>query len=141
MDLRFTEEQQLLGIATGQSIVTIAWHEPEGGPGPDGIRARAEGDRITGTKILVPYASSATTILTLARTDRGIGLFEVDPANVEMQKTPSMAADPQYQVELSNTPATPIADDGWSKFEHAMSDGLIALAASAVGGAERAHEM
>jgi alkylation response protein AidB-like acyl-CoA dehydrogenase len=52
-----------------------------------------------------------------------------------------MGADAEYIVRFDDTPAERIAEDGWSRFEDAMTDGLIALAAFAVGGAERAHEM
>jgi alkylation response protein AidB-like acyl-CoA dehydrogenase len=134
-------EGWLTRIASGDAILTLAWHEPDGGPGPDGVQLEAENDSLTGTKILVPYARSATAILTLARTGDGIGLYLVDPIDVEIELTPSMSAEPAYQVEFRSTPATKIAEAGWSAFEDAMTDGLIALAGYAVGGAERAHEM
>src|SRR5207247_1378227 len=76
---RLAPAELLPGIAGGETIVTLAWHEPDGGSGPDGVRMRADDGTLTGTKILVPYASAATDLLVLARTDDGVGLFRIDP--------------------------------------------------------------
>jgi alkylation response protein AidB-like acyl-CoA dehydrogenase len=133
--------QWLPRIASGEAIVSTAWLEPDGGEDPDGIRLQADGDRLTGEKTRVPFATSATRLLTLVRTDDGIGLFLVDPADAEATQVRVMGSDAEYLVRFDNTPAERIAGHGWALFEDGMQDGLIALAAFAVGGAERAHEM
>jgi alkylation response protein AidB-like acyl-CoA dehydrogenase len=128
-------------IASGEAIASLAWLEPDGGEGPDGVQLRTDGDELTGEKIRVPFATSATRLLTLARTDDGIGLFLVDPAETEATQVRVMGSDAESLVRFDGTPAERIAGDGWALFEDAMQDGLIALAAFAIGGAERAHEM
>jgi alkylation response protein AidB-like acyl-CoA dehydrogenase len=128
-------------IAIGEAIVSVAWLEPERGENPEGVQLRRDGDRLTGEKIRVPFATSATRLLTLARTDDGIGVFLVDPEDTETTQVRVMGSDAEFIVRFDNTPAERVAGDGWAQFEDAMQDGLIALAAFAVGGAERAHEM
>jgi alkylation response protein AidB-like acyl-CoA dehydrogenase len=146
-----TDEQRtawLPKIAEGQAVLTWAWFEPEGGAGPDGIQLTAESDgdrlRLSGTKILVPFASSATRIVTLARTGEGVAAFLVDPATpgVEITQEGTLAADASYRVTFDG--ADVAASDrigGWDAVQEAMVDGLIALAAYALAGAGRAHEM
>jgi alkylation response protein AidB-like acyl-CoA dehydrogenase len=141
-----TDEQKaawLPKIASGESIVTLAWHEPESSSGPVGINLRADGDSLTGTKILVPYASSAERLLVLARSSDGIGVWLVDPSSpgVTLTQTFSMGSEADYQVELSSAPGERLPGDGWAHLESALDDGLIAIASAAIGGAERAHEM
>ena len=141
-----TEEQQqawLPRIASGEAIVTVAWHEPEGSSGPEGIRLPAHGGKLTGTKIMVPYASSADAILVLAREGAVVAAHLVDPTadGVTLTQTPSMGSEADYQLDLADTPGDRLPGDGQTILDEAMADGLIAIAAYAIGGAERAHEM
>jgi alkylation response protein AidB-like acyl-CoA dehydrogenase len=153
-----TEEQKqdwLPRIAAGEAVLTTAWLEPERGCGPEGVQATAERDgesyRLNGTKMLVPFAASATRLLTLARTgpgDEDIDLFPVDPrsTDISIQPLTAMAQDAESLVAFdgAEVPASDrIGDEGsgWRTWEHAAVDGLIALAAYAVGGAARAHEL
>ena len=130
-------------IAAGEAIVTLAWHEPESSSGAEGIQATAKEGRLDGVKIVVPFASSAERLLVLARDGDGIGAFLVDPAaeGVTLTQTLTMGSGAEYQVELSEAPGERLPGDGWSALESALDDGLIAIAAYAIGGAERAHEM
>ncbi|MGH2674496.1 MAG: acyl-CoA dehydrogenase family protein [Actinomycetota bacterium] len=136
-------------IAEGKAILTTAWFEPEASSGPEGIGLTAEQDgdrfRLTGTKILIPFASSATRILVLGRElDGDVGVFPVDPAgsgvNVEREQT--LAADASYRITFDG--AEIAASDrigSWDAWQETLVDGFIALAAFALAGAERAHEM
>ena len=84
-----TEEQKrewLPRIVTGDAILSTGWLEPRNGFGPRGVQAtaKADGDEfvLDGVKWHVPFASSATAIVVLARTgdgERDIDLFLVDP--------------------------------------------------------------
>ena len=94
-------------IAAGEAIVTPAWFEPENSCGPTGIQMRAEPDgdgyRLTGTKRHVPFASSASAFVVLARTGDAPGdvdLFLVDPATdgVTLDQQLTVASDTQFQV-------------------------------------------
>jgi alkylation response protein AidB-like acyl-CoA dehydrogenase len=141
-----TDEQRaawLPRIASGEAIVTLAWHEPEASSGPEGIRTTATDDRLTGEKIVVPYAGSADAVLALAREDDGMGAYLVDPRaeGVAITQTMSMASEADFQVSLDGAAGERLPGDGWAHLEEAMNDGLIAISAYAIGGAERAHEM
>jgi alkylation response protein AidB-like acyl-CoA dehydrogenase len=142
-------------IATGEAILTPAWLEPKGGFGPKGIQLRAVLDgsqyRINGTKQHVAFAAAATRLLVLVRTGDGeqdIDLLLVDPKapGVELTQQYSLAADTQYKVVFKDV-RVPTADrvgtahSGWSTWNAVMRDGIILLAAQAIGGAQRALEM
>jgi len=153
-----TDAQQrewLPRIASGEAIVTPAWLEPDGGFGPRGVRlaARADGDgfALTGVKRHVPFASAANRLLVLARTgaaDGAVDLFLVDPqaAGVSLAQQKSLAADTQYEVRFDGVrvPASArvgAAGAGWATWDRVMHDGIVLLAALAMGGAERALEI
>jgi alkylation response protein AidB-like acyl-CoA dehydrogenase len=135
-------------IAGGDAILTVAWLEPERSATPAGVAMRADGGRISGEKIMVSFASSASALLVLARTGDGptdVGLFLVDPASdgVSMRQTTTLASDASYLVAFDRAEAEPLGEPsrGWAAFDDVMTDGLIALACYASGGAGAAHEM
>ena len=141
-----TEEHQrewLPRIATGEAIVTVAWHEPNASSGPEGIRLEALGGRLTGTKIIVPYAGVADGLLVLAREGEVLAVYLVDPQadGISIEQTASMASEADFQVNLDGVEAARLPGDGRAILDEAMADGLIAIAAYAIGGAQRAHEM
>jgi alkylation response protein AidB-like acyl-CoA dehydrogenase len=142
-------------IAKGEAILTPAWLEPERGYGPVGVQAKAEVDgsgfKLSGVKRHVHFASSAARLLVLARTgknERDVDIFLVEPDadGVKLTQQMSLASDTQYKVELSNV-AVPAsarigsAGSGWATWNDVMHDGIIMVAAQAIGGADRALEM
>ncbi len=142
-------------VASGQAILTPAWLEPKHGYGPGGVQMKAVADgeiyRLDGTKLHVCFASSATRLLVLARTGEGeqdIDLLLVDPTSpgIELTQQFSLASDTQYQVDFVDV-RVPSANrigaarSGWAAWNTVMHDGIILLAAQAIGGAERALEM
>src|SRR4051812_9089797 len=72
-------------IAAGDSIVTVAWLEPDGGFSRRGIATEASRDGagyvLTGTKRHVPFARAADSLLVLAAAGGDIVLLLVDPAS------------------------------------------------------------
>lgn len=136
-------------IATGESILSVAWLEPDRGFGERGVAATAtpdgDGYRITGAKRHVVFASSAEALLTLARTDEGVSLFLVpgDGDGVTLTQQFSLASDTQYDVTLDGAAGELVGapGDGWGIWHDVMLDGVILLAAWAAGGAQAAHEM
>src|SRR5438067_300907 len=134
------EAQQLAwlpAVASGQAVLTTAWLEPEGGSGPAGVQMTAEpagdGYRLSGTKILVPFAASATRLITLARTGPGdVDVFLVDPEapGLSIEPVAAMAGDPESLVRFDGVEvaAADRLPGGWAAWEEASTDGLIALA-------------
>ena len=142
-------------ITSGEQILTPAWLEPEGGFTPLGVQTRAaasgESFTINGTKRHVGFAAAAGRLLVLARTGdepTDIDLFLVDPGapGVRLVQRFSIASDTQYDVVLDGV-VVPAADrlgpagSGWSTWQEVLGDGLVLLAAQAIGGAERALEL
>jgi alkylation response protein AidB-like acyl-CoA dehydrogenase len=147
--------QWLPAIASGEAILSAAWLEPKGGFGARGVQleARRDGDAwlLSGRKWHVPYASSAERLLVLARTgeaDERIDLFLVDPRarGVALVQQHTLGSECQYEVRLD---AVRVAESdrigepgsGWRAWHETMLDGIILLAAQAIGGADRALEM
>jgi len=142
-------------IVSGDAIVTTAWLEPGNGFGAKGVQTRAVADGgefvLDGIKWHVPYAQASTAILVLARTGDGendIDLFLVDTAaaGVTLDQQLTLASDTQFAVTLSGVrvPASARvggAGSGWATWNETMLDGIIMLAAQAVGGAKYALEI
>ncbi|MCF2528391.1 acyl-CoA dehydrogenase family protein [Yinghuangia soli] len=153
-----TDEQRqewLPKIADGSAVVTTAWVEPDRGYGPKGVALTAarDGDGwvLSGVKRHVPYANSADRILVLARTGTGaedITLFLLDPtaAGVTLTAQRTVASDTQHRLDLDGVRVGPDAvvgnvDGGWPVWSEVLHDGIILLAALAVGGARRVLEI
>jgi alkylation response protein AidB-like acyl-CoA dehydrogenase len=146
-----SEEQKqawLPKIADGSAILTTAWYEPSRGQGEAGIalEAKADGDDflLTGVKRSVPYAGVASQLVVLARTSAGVDLFLVDPASEGVTLTfhCSQGREPHYRIDfdgarVSSSDRIGAAGTGWATWDKVMHDGIILLASSAVGGADR----
>jgi len=148
------KRQWLPQIASGEAIVTPAWLEPRGGFGPAGIRLTASGTgnlTLKGTKRHVLFAKAATRLLVLARTGSGptdVDLLLVDPAapGVTLTQQMTVASDAQYEVDFRDVPVAATerigaARGGWALWNDVMHEGIVLLAAQAMGGAERALEI
>ncbi len=153
-----SEEQKahwLAAISSGVSVLSVAWLEPEGGFGPAGIATRAEPDgdgfRVTGTKRHVPFAAAAQRLVVLARTGdqpEEVDLFVIDPTapGVRLTQQFSIASDTQYQVDLDDVAAAATerigpAGSGWATWDEVMHEGIVLLAAQAMGGAGQALDI
>jgi alkylation response protein AidB-like acyl-CoA dehydrogenase len=153
-----SEEQRgewLPRIASGDVVVAPAWLEPDRGYGAVGVQLEAtperDGFRLSGVKRHVPFAAAASQLLVLARTgpgDADVDLFLVDPASegVRCRQQLSMASDAQFRVDFEgvHVPASNRlgpAGSGWATWDRALLEGVVLLAAQAIGGAERALEM
>jgi alkylation response protein AidB-like acyl-CoA dehydrogenase len=149
------KEAWLPKLVSGEAIFTPAWLEPKGSYGPKGVQVRAtfdgNGYRLSGTKQHVAFASATTRLLVVARTgdgERDIDLLLVDPKSpgIELTQQYSLASDTQYEVVFNNV-RVPAADrvggaqSGWATWSSAMQDGIILLAAQAMGGAQQALDM
>lgn len=153
-----TEEQKLEWlprIVTGEAVLTPAWLEPENGFGPKGVQVRAVADAdgfvISGVKRHVSFAKAATRLVVVARTGDApddVDLFLVDPGapGVTLTQQFTIGSDSQYRVELDQVRVTPTdrigsAGSGWATWDAVMHDGIILLAAQAVGGVKYALDI
>ena len=138
-------------IASGDAILTPAWLEPHNGFGPKGVQVRAQvsgdGFSISGTKLHVHFASSADRLLVLARTgdaEKDITVFLVDPSakGVSLTQLKSLSSDTQYRVDFDGVAVSKsdIVGD-WASFDATMYQGVILLAALAVGGSGHALDI
>ena len=142
----------LPGIASGQTIATLAFTEPSGKWDEAGITtpatAAASGDGYTlsGTKSFVIDGSTASLIIVAARTSAGVSLFAVDGGAAGLTRTALSTMDQtrkQAKLEFDNTPATLIGEDGdgWNVLSTVLDLAAVGLAAEQVGGAQFVLEM
>ncbi|HEX5301310.1 MAG TPA: acyl-CoA dehydrogenase family protein [Streptosporangiaceae bacterium] len=145
----------LPGIASGETIATLAFTEDDGSWDPAAIRLAAAKDgeawRLDGHKSFVLDGVTATLILVVAATDAGLSLFAVQPDTVQadtgglsrvtlptMDQTRKLA-----RLEFAATPARLIGSPGDAAaiLDRTLDVAAIALAAEQLGGAQRALDM
>ena len=140
----------LPGIASGETIATVAFTEPNGKWDESGIEATAtaSGDSyaISGTKSFVIDGSIANLIIVAAKTSAGTSLFAVEGDASGLTRTALSTMDQtrkQAKLEFSNTPATLIGADGkgWDTLSATLDLVAIGLAAEQVGGAQMVLDM
>ncbi|HEX6425850.1 MAG TPA: acyl-CoA dehydrogenase family protein, partial [Acidimicrobiales bacterium] len=140
----------LPGIASGETIATLAFTEPSGKWDLSGIEATATkaGDAwtIDGTKMFVLDGHVANLIVVAARTGDGVSLFKVDGDAEGLTRTALATMDQtrkQAKLELAGVPATLIGDEGagGDVLGRVLDLAVVALAAEQVGGAQRVLDM
>src|SRR3954454_6028731 len=98
------QEDWLPKIASGESVVTVAWLEPGGGFGANGVQLTAtptdDGYVLDGVKQHVPFARAADALLVLARSPEGVVLVVVDAGapGLTLEQQLTVASDTQYHV-------------------------------------------
>ena len=149
------KEEWLTRIAAGEAILAPAWLESGNGFGAKGVQLRAirDGDDfvLSGEKRHVQFASAASRLIVLVRSGDGVqdvDLLLVDPnaSGVTLTQQKSLASDTQYKVEFDGVKVSAsdrigAAGTGWKTWDKVMHDGIILLAALAVGGADKALEI
>src|SRR5829696_8882711 len=85
------KKAHLPGIASGETIATLAFTEPSGKWDESGITLEASGSgdsyTLTGTKMFVLDGNTANLIIVAARTENGVSLFSVDGADSTITRT------------------------------------------------------
>src|SRR4029450_11947910 len=136
----------LPGIASGETIATLAFTEPNGKWDESGIEATASQDgdqwRIDGTKMFVLDGHVANLLIVAARTAHGISLFTVDGDAAGLTRTALSTMDQtrkQAKLELAGGPAALLGDEGqgWQVLDRVLDLAAVALAGGAVGGAPK----
>jgi alkylation response protein AidB-like acyl-CoA dehydrogenase len=100
LDLATAEQQDryLAGVAKG-GVLTAALNEP-GAPLPDRPVTTLANNRLTGTKIGVPYAEQAQWMIVTA--DSGVVVVSPKAAGVTLTKTPTSNDSDEYVVTFSD---------------------------------------
>ena len=143
-------DEWLPAISAGEVIVSVAWLEPGRGFGPEGVQlaAAVDGDgwRLNGAKQHVAFARAADQLLVLARTPDGPTNFLVPPTadGVTLDQQLTISSDTQFHVDFDGVRVDRDAlvgspGEAWPVWDDTMHDGIILLAAQAVGGAQYAH--
>ncbi|UCG83153.1 MAG: acyl-CoA/acyl-ACP dehydrogenase [Dehalococcoidia bacterium] len=156
-----SEEQKkdlLPKVAGGEKILTMALTEPSVSYEASAVKTTAvaanDGYVINGTKLFVPDANVADTILCVARTkeaadpEDGITIFlvDADSPGVEVTLLKTLARDKQCEVIFNNVsvPGENILGDldrGWPVVQEMLRKATVAKCAEMVGGAQAALEM
>ncbi|HEU5391776.1 MAG TPA: acyl-CoA dehydrogenase family protein [Streptosporangiaceae bacterium] len=146
----------LPGIASGETIATLAFTEDDGSWDPAAIRLAAAKDgeawRLDGHKSFVLDGATAGLILVVAATDAGLSLFAVKgdgeagggPGGLTRVTLPTMDQTRKLaRLEFAATPARLIGSPGDAAaiLDRTLDVAAIALAAEQLGGAQRALDM
>jgi alkylation response protein AidB-like acyl-CoA dehydrogenase len=142
--------EYLPGIASGDTIATLAFTEESGRWELDGItmEAKPAGDGwvLDGTKSYVLDGHTANLILVAARTANGLSLFAVAGDADGLTRTALSTMDQtrkQAKLTFAATPARLIGEDGGAGpvLSKTLDLAAVALAAEQVGGAQRVLDM
>jgi alkylation response protein AidB-like acyl-CoA dehydrogenase len=145
----------LPGIASGETIATLAFTEPNGKWDASGItmEAKGKGDSFTleGTKMFVIDGHTANKVVVVARTagtsgEDGIGFFLVDGDASGLTRTALATMDQtrkQARLDFEGVAATPLGEPGagWAALSKTLDQAAVCLANEMVGGAQRVLEM
>ena len=140
----------LPGIASGETIATLAFTEPNGKWDESGITAVATGNAgtwtVDGSKSFVLDGNTAGLIIVAARTGKGVSLFAVDGDAKGLTRTALSTMDQtrkQAKLDFAGTPATLVGTDGdgWNVLSRVLERAAVARAAEEVGGAQKVLQM
>jgi alkylation response protein AidB-like acyl-CoA dehydrogenase len=139
----------LPGIADGSKLATVALTGPKAGWTGNGVTVSASGAEdawtLDGVAAFVTHAQIANTILVVAKTSDGLGVFEVDPSAAGLAVKPLPTFDHTLRLadlSFAGTPARRLAATrpAWDAVEDALDLVRVALAGEQAGAAKRALE-
>ena len=142
--------EYLPGIASGETIATLAFTEANGKWDESGITLEASGSgsdyTLTGEKMYVLDGTIADLILVAAKTASGVSLFAVqgDASGLTREGLSTMdQTRKQARLSFDGTPAKLIGTEGggWDVLSRVLDLAAVALAAEQVGGAQECLEM
>ena len=149
------KSELLPGIASGETIATLAFTEPNGRWDASGIEMEAKGSgdsyTLSGTKMFVIDGHIANLVVVAARTEGtsgedGISFFAVDGDAEGLTRTPLATMDQtrkQARLDFENVAARPIGEPGsaWPALSKTLDQAAVGLANEMVGGAQKVLEM
>ncbi len=149
------QSELLPGVASGETIATLAFTEPNGKWDASGItmEATGSGDKVTldGTKMFVIDGHTANVIVVAAREpgtggEDGISFFTVAGDADGLTRTPLATMDQtrkQAQLEFSGVAAKPLGEPGagWAALSKTLDQAAVCLSNEMAGGAQQCLEM
>jgi alkylation response protein AidB-like acyl-CoA dehydrogenase len=149
------QSELLPGIASGETIATLAFTEPNGMWDAAGItmEATGSGDKVTldGTKMFVIDGHTANVIVVVARQpgtggEDGISFFTVAGDAGGLTRTPLATMDQtrkQAQLEFSGVAAKPLGEPGagWAALSKTLDQAAVCLSNEMAGGAQQCLDM
>jgi alkylation response protein AidB-like acyl-CoA dehydrogenase len=144
------KKELLPGIASGDTIATLAMTEDNGRWDAEGITATAtksgDGYTIDGHKMFVLDGHTANLIIVAAKTGDNVSLFTVAGDADGLTRTALATMDQtrkQARLEFSGTPAKLLGTEGegWPVLSRVLDLAAVALAAEQVGGAQMCLDM
>ncbi|WP_109527466.1 acyl-CoA dehydrogenase family protein [Nocardia aurea] len=144
------KKEILPGLAAGEKTATLAFTEESGRWDEAGITMRAtdtgSGWTLTGEKTFVLDGHTADLVFVAARTDVGVSLFVVDGDTSGLTRSPMSTLDltrKQAHLDFAEVPARLIGSEGsgGTVLAQVLDLAAVALAAEAVGGAQRCLDM
>ena len=143
------KQAHLPGIASGETIATVAYVEPSGKWDESGITMEASGSgsdvTLSGTKSFVIDGHVANLIIVAAKSPAGTSLYAVQGDASGLTRTSLSTMDQtrkQAKLDFDNTPATLIGEEGkgWEILSTVLDLVAVGLAAEQVGGAQMVLE-
>ena len=127
-------------LATGDALGTVALGETGGAWQPDQWEVSKDGEKLSGTKLHVPYASMADVIV-VGTAGGGLSLVEKGASGLSVD--PIEAVDRSRRVDLVRLDAAAAESlaDGEKAAPRLRDAGLVLLAADAFGAGSRLVEM
>ena len=136
----------LPGLASGQTIGTIALSEGPKPATPASLAARFDGGRLTGTKLPVLDADVAGLAVVAARDARGdtvLCVVDLKAEGVAVEAVESIDPSRSHaRVTFESAPAEALAAaSGWETVERVMDAAAVLFAFEQIGGAQRCLDM
>jgi alkylation response protein AidB-like acyl-CoA dehydrogenase len=136
----------LPGIASGETIATLAFTEPNGKWDASGITMEADGGKLTGTKMFVLDGHTADLIVVVARAagtsgEDGISFYTVAGDAAGLTRTPLATMDQtrkQAKLEFDGVEGQLLgtAGSGWSALSKTLDLAAVGLCNEMVGGGQ-----
>jgi acyl-CoA dehydrogenase len=145
------KRKYLPGLASGETIGTLALFEGKGKLSPATIKASVANGALTGTKVPVPDGEIADFAVVAAHggtsgRESDIALYIVDMKAKGVERRTLQNIDPthnQAEIKFNGAAAELLgrADEGWSTLTRVLDRAAVLIAFEQVGGAERTLEM
>ncbi len=140
------KKEHLPGIASGETIATLAFTESNGRWDEEGITLSAKGGKLNGEKMFVLDGHIANLIIVAAKGDKGTSLYAVQGDAAGLTKTALSTMDQtrkQAKLEFKDVEGKLIGTEGqgWTVLEKVLDLAAVGLAAEQVGGAQFVLEM